>query len=47
VSVGNLRRVKNIEKNAKVSLLVDEYSDVIKKKRKEAEMTALLFSGHS
>jgi len=27
VSAGNLRRVKNIEKNAKVSLLVDEYSE--------------------
>ena len=27
VSPGDLRRVKNIEKNAKVALLVDEYSD--------------------
>jgi len=27
VSAGSLRRVKNIEKNAKVSLLVDEYSE--------------------
>lgn len=27
VSPGDLRRVKNIEKNAKVALLVDDYSD--------------------
>jgi len=27
VGPGDLRRVKNIEKNAKVALLVDEYSD--------------------
>lgn len=27
MSAGNLRRVTNIEKNAKVSLLVDEYSE--------------------